>query len=132
MPRKTYADLFRLGSSHCDITVNIKERPAGQSAERMRQFSAYRGMMSSEMYHVSVEIKEVLIFVKISPVEPRYLIILTVGIVIPELSVRKLVTCENHGRASAAHDYRDGISHQAESQIKYLGIVRIALHTAVP
>ena len=63
--------------------------------------------------------KKVLLFVGIQPfpVQPGNLIILTVGIIIPELSIAKLITCKEHRCPSAAKQDRKSIFHHPEAQI---------------
>ena len=58
--------------------------------------SCDRRMPFPKCRHISTKIKYILKLFFSCPVQPGNLVILTVGIIIPELSIAKLITCKEH------------------------------------
>ena len=104
----------------------------GQAAGCGFQWTADHGMFFPESDHVLVEPEKIPVETHIIPVQPGYVVVLTVTIVIPVLGVSEFVTGQDHRRAAAAHQDRDGIAHHLEAKVLDHGIVCRTLHPAVP
>ena len=89
-------------------------------------------MLSSELDHMSVKIKEILVLLEKSPIQPGYFIILTVSVIVAKLCIAELIPSVDHWSSSAAHKNSYGISHHAISKFIYLRIVSFALDATVP
>ena len=68
------------------------------------QILADRRMLFAKSDHIAEEFKEILIFVKLIPVQPRNRIVLTIRIVISESCVAEFIAGQEHGSSPAAHE----------------------------
>lgn len=66
------------------------------------------------------------------PVQPRNLIILTIGIIISKTCVSKFVPGKKHRGSPAAHQRYTGIFHHFKTKSANLRIFRFSLRSAVP
>ena len=112
-----------IGSHHLNLR---KTAPAVT-----RKFTQHR-MCFSECRHIFAEFEVRSVFLQIFPVQPRNLIVLTVGIVIAELGIQKLIAGKEHRRSAAAHQHGKGIHCQPPAQRENPFICRIPFRTAVP
>ena len=69
---------------------------------------------------------------QVVPVEPCYLVVLAVGVVVALLRVPHLVAREHHRYSLAHHEHGDGVLHLPVSQLVDVRVVGRALAAAVP
>lgn len=96
------------------------------------QIAADALMALPEMYHEPEEFIHISVCLKPAPVNPGYLVVLAVGIVIPILGVAEFIPCIEHRRPSAAHEDCAGILDQTHSQRIDLRVICLSLFPAVP
>ena len=85
-----------------------------------------------EVDHKFKKFKQLPVFLKQTPVQPRDLVVLAVRIVVAELGVAELVPCQEHGRSPAAHKHCTGVAYHPEAQLQHLPVAGASLHAAVP
>ena len=94
--------------------------------------SCDRRMPFPKCRHISTKIKYILKLFFSCPVQPGNLVILTVGIIIPELSIAKLITCKEHRCPSAAKQDRKSIFHHPMAQFNNHHLISVPLCPTVP
>ena len=89
-------------------------------------------MIFAEMDHILEKKEDILVFFKKGPVEPGDLIVLTVRIVVAELSITKFISCKKHRGSPAAHQYSAGILDHLHAKGEDIGVICISFSAAVP
>ena len=89
-------------------------------------------MFSAKPDHFFEETVKLPIFFQTIPVQPGYLIILTVRVIISKTGVTKLIPGKKHRRSAAAHQRHAGIFYHLEAQFLYLRIRCLTFCATVP
>ena len=89
-------------------------------------------VLTTELDDLLEVTEDVGILFQIIPIEPRDLVVLTVGIVVALLGVAHLVAREYHGDTLTDHQQGDGVFHLTVTQGVDVGVVRWTLATTVP
>ena len=74
-------------------------------------------MLMAVSNHKFKKLKQLFIFLKISPVQPGNLIVLTIRIIVSKLGISKLISRQKHGCSSAAHQNSAGIANHPVTKL---------------
>ena len=89
-------------------------------------------VLTTEMDDLLEIAEDVGILLQIAPIEPRYLVVLAIGVVVALLGITHLIARQHHGDALADHQHGDGILHLTVAQADDGSIVGFALATTIP
>ena len=95
-------------------------------------FVAKHFVLTTELDDMLEVAEDISILLQVVPVEPRNLIVLTIGVVIALLRVAHLIARQHHGYTLAHHEHGDGIFHLLVTQAVDVGIIAFSLAATVP
>ncbi len=90
-----------------------------------------RGMLPPQGDHEAGETIEILVLLQHLPVEPTYLVVLAIRVIIPLLGAGHLVPAQQHRSSPRHQEQGDHVLHLPVTKAPYLGIVRGALDAIV-
>ena len=89
-------------------------------------------VLATEVYHLLEIAEDVGVLLLVVPVEPCYLVVLTIGVVVALLRIAHLVARQYHRYALANHEHSKGVLHLPMAQGVDFGVIALAFAATVP
>ena len=96
----------KFGVPGCNAVEACVRKSAGAAA----YICAEESVFLTELYHILEECKNIMVILQSVPVEPGSNIVVAVGIIVAELGVAELISCEEHWDSTAAHQESEGVA----------------------